>query len=906
MGKLGGFLQIERHGIPERDPLERAHDYREFLLTRPVGELREQGARCMDCGVPFCHNGCPLGNLIPDWNDLVYRDRWEEAIAQLHATNNFPEFTGRLCPAPCEAACVLEIREGDAVTIKQIEHAIINRACEEGWVTPRPPRRETGQAVAVVGSGPGGHGRRPAAAPGRPPRDAVRARRGGRRARALRRARLQDREDGRPAARRAADRRGRRAALRRGRRPRRRPSRSCAGASTRSCSRPARACRATCRCPAASSTACTSRWTTSTSATAGSRASSAPTPTVAQPAAVAREITATGKDVVVIGGGDTGADCVGNALREGARSIVQLELLPEPPPQRPDDRTPWPQWPLKYRLSYAMEEAQKSRRRRAGLLGRDDPASPTTAAARSRRCTSPRPSPRRRSSRCPAPSASCRPSSCCWRWASWAPSRRCSTSSAWSRRARQRQGGQAVHDLGRGRVRRRRRPPRPVADRVGDQRGPPVRARWSIATWRRGSTARARRDAIAQDDGLGRPRRRRRRPRGTAAARRAGASQAGSRRHRLIAPHGRASTADVPTFCRHNRFIERCPICSQTLARHPRRPAVTAEPQARAAPARRCPRRRAVTRGSAAGARGRRCASTARSRAADDGYRSELLPGVHASADASAGGGDRVRSGRLLALAAAPPGLYAEVARSRPSDLEQATWICFLIAYFCPLEGEDPFAGIRVALARPAARLTDTTQIAGRARGIPLGPRTSHEPGRGSSTLRRLPQLGRAGGLPGSWRSAGDPGWSAERRFERLFERLALPGFRARGALSTCSSRWDASACMSCEPTRCTSPARAGRPPDDPTHRWPPSACSRSAIRCCSSAARRRCRARSRSRRDARPGARQLGRGAAGDDGSSRADASDSGALARAREAAGLWGRSDAKSAVHTAAYSLS
>ena len=121
MGKVGGFLQIERSGIPQRDPHERAHDYREFQLQRPVPELRAQGARCMDCGVPFCHNGCPLGNLIPDWNDLVYRDRFSDAIAQLHATNNFPEFTGRLCPAPCEAACVLEIREGDAVTIKQIE-----------------------------------------------------------------------------------------------------------------------------------------------------------------------------------------------------------------------------------------------------------------------------------------------------------------------------------------------------------------------------------------------------------------------------------------------------------------------------------------------------------------------------------------------------------------------------------------------------------------------------------------------------------------------------------------------------------------------------------------------------------------------------------------------------------------
>ena len=111
---------------------------REFVRPLPLLELRNQGARCMECGVPFCHHGCPLGNLIPDWNDLVYRDRWREAIDQLHRTNNFPEFTGRLCPAPCEAACVLEIREGDAVTIKQIELSIVDRAWDEGWIVPRP------------------------------------------------------------------------------------------------------------------------------------------------------------------------------------------------------------------------------------------------------------------------------------------------------------------------------------------------------------------------------------------------------------------------------------------------------------------------------------------------------------------------------------------------------------------------------------------------------------------------------------------------------------------------------------------------------------------------------------------------------------------------------------------------
>ena len=137
----------------------------------------------MECGVPFCHHGCPLGNLIPDWNDLVYRDRWREAIDQLHRTNNFPEFTGRLCPAPCEAACVLEIDEGNAVTIKQIELSIVSRAWDEGWIVAEPPAARTGRSVAVVGSGPVGPRRRAAAEPRRPQRHRLRARRGRRRAR---------------------------------------------------------------------------------------------------------------------------------------------------------------------------------------------------------------------------------------------------------------------------------------------------------------------------------------------------------------------------------------------------------------------------------------------------------------------------------------------------------------------------------------------------------------------------------------------------------------------------------------------------------------------------------------------------------------------------------------------------
>ncbi len=359
MGKLGGFLQIERHGVPQRDPLERAHDYREFQLTRPVAELRDQGARCMDCGVPFCHNGCPLGNLIPDWNDFVYRDRWQEAIVQLHATNNFPEFTGRLCPAPCEAACVLEIREGDAVTIKQIENSIINRAWEEGWVVPQPPRRETGQAVAVVGSGPAGMAA------------AQQLRRAGHRVTLFERDesigglvrfgvpdfKIEKSIVERRVAQLAAEGVELRCGVEVGSDMTVEELRDGFDAIVLSTgSRVPRDLPAPGRELDGVHFAMDylyqrNRWVAN---------EIGPEPMAAQPAIV-RQISAKDRDVVVIGGGDTGADCVGNSLREGARSITQLELLPEPPAHRPDARTPWPEWPQKYRLSYAMEEARETR-----------------------------------------------------------------------------------------------------------------------------------------------------------------------------------------------------------------------------------------------------------------------------------------------------------------------------------------------------------------------------------------------------------------------------------------------------------------------------------------------------------------------------------------------------------------
>ncbi|MFQ5416442.1 MAG: FAD-dependent oxidoreductase, partial [Myxococcota bacterium] len=155
MGKATAFLEEGREDAGYRPPEERLQDWREVVRDFTPEQARKQGSRCMDCGIPFCNEGCPLGNVIPDWNDLVYRDKWEDALVRLQSTNNFPEFTGRVCPAPCEAACVLGIND-DPVTIKQIEWEISRRGWEEGWITPVRPRRRTGRSVAVVGSGPAG------------------------------------------------------------------------------------------------------------------------------------------------------------------------------------------------------------------------------------------------------------------------------------------------------------------------------------------------------------------------------------------------------------------------------------------------------------------------------------------------------------------------------------------------------------------------------------------------------------------------------------------------------------------------------------------------------------------------------------------------------------------------------
>jgi glutamate synthase (NADPH/NADH) small chain len=349
MGELGAFLQIHRQAGPKRPVEERVHDYREFQESLPVPELREQGARCMECGVPFCHQGCPLGNLIPDWNDLVYRDRWREAIDQLHATNNFPEFTGRICPAPCEAACVLDIND-DPVTIKAIEVAIIDRAFEEGWVVPRPPAVRSGKRVAVVGSGPAGLAC--AAELNQFGHEVTVYERndliGG-----LLRYGVPDFKLDKGVVQRRVDLLAEEGIVF--------ETGVDVGADV-------------------TADELRERFDAAVVATGATVPRDLPVPGreldgvhfameylelrnryVAGEFPDGTPITARGKHVVIIGGGDTGADCLGNSHREEPASVTQFELLPEPPLERPDDRTPWPQWPLILRTSAAHEEGGERR-----------------------------------------------------------------------------------------------------------------------------------------------------------------------------------------------------------------------------------------------------------------------------------------------------------------------------------------------------------------------------------------------------------------------------------------------------------------------------------------------------------------------------------------------------------------
>ncbi|HYO69047.1 MAG TPA: glutamate synthase subunit beta [Archangium sp.] len=343
MGKTTGFMEWQRVPAPKREKSERVGDSREFILPLSAEEAKRQAGRCMDCGVPFCQQGCPLGNPIPDFNDAVYRGKWKEAFLALSATNNFPEFTGRLCPAPCEAACVLGINQ-DAVTIEQMEKEIIERAFAEGWVHARPPASRTGKRVAVVGSGPAGLA---AAAQLNQAGHSVTVyerddRPGGllrygipdfklEKAVLDRRLKLMEaegvefrcgvdvgREPGFAALREQYD----AVVLAMGARKARElevPGRELSGV-----------------VQAMDYLEHQNR-------------------VVSGLATLEPRLNAAGRRVLILGGGDTGSDCLGTALRQGAASVTQVELMPAPPKVRAESN-PWPRWPLIFRTSSSQEE----------------------------------------------------------------------------------------------------------------------------------------------------------------------------------------------------------------------------------------------------------------------------------------------------------------------------------------------------------------------------------------------------------------------------------------------------------------------------------------------------------------------------------------------------------------------
>ncbi len=344
MGDIKGFIKFKRAKQLYRPVAERVRDWKQVMRPFSEDELRKQGARCMDCGIPFCHQGCPLGNIIPDWNDLVYRGQWREAIDRLHATNNFPDFTGTLCPAPCEGACVLGIND-DPVTIKAIELAIIDRAFQEGWIKPEPPKVLTGKKVAIVGSGPAGLAA------------AQQLRRAGHEVTVFER---DDRIGG---------------LLRYGIPEfkmekkvldRRLDQMQAEGVVFKANAHvgmnlPVEELRKNFDAILLAGGACAPRdlkvpgrelkgvhFAMEYLTQSNRRCEGDTVP-------ADREISAKGKHVVIIGGGDTGADCLGTAHRQGSKSVHQLEIMPRPPEHRAANN-PWPEYPYIYRVASAHEE----------------------------------------------------------------------------------------------------------------------------------------------------------------------------------------------------------------------------------------------------------------------------------------------------------------------------------------------------------------------------------------------------------------------------------------------------------------------------------------------------------------------------------------------------------------------
>ncbi|MGB5323422.1 glutamate synthase subunit beta [Lutimonas sp.] len=342
MGKITGFIEFERVDEKNKAVKDRLKNYKEFTVKLPEDELQKQGSRCMDCGIPFCHSGCPLGNLIPDFNDLVYRGEWKKALEILHSTNNFPEFTGRLCPAPCEKACVLGLIE-DPVSIENIEKNIVEKGFEEGWIVAKPPQERTGKTVAVVGSGPAGLAA----------------------AQQLNRAghlvTVFERDDeiggllryGIPNFKMEKEIIDRRVAVLK----EEGISFVCdanigenypiekldefdaivlCGGATKRRSLPTKG------IDANGVVQAMDFLTQQTKSLFGSKFEG-------------EMISAEGKDVIVIGGGDTGSDCVGTSNRQGAKSVTNFEIMPKPPLSR-SDATPWPFWPLQLKTSSSHEE----------------------------------------------------------------------------------------------------------------------------------------------------------------------------------------------------------------------------------------------------------------------------------------------------------------------------------------------------------------------------------------------------------------------------------------------------------------------------------------------------------------------------------------------------------------------
>jgi len=348
MGKTTGFKEYDRHKVPWRLPVVRINDYDEIYTAPKEEQLRQQGARCMDCGVPFCQStsGCPIDNLIPEWNDLVYAGQWKQANARLHRTNNFPEFTGRTCPAPCEGACVLGITD-PPVTIKNIENAIIDRAWEQGWIKPTPPKTRTGKTVVIVGSGPAGlTAADQLNSVGHEVTVLERADRIG----GLLQYGIPNMKLGKDVVQRRIDKLAAEGVtfktgvdVGQDVDPKELVNQfgamllACGATKPRDLPIPGRD---------AKGVHFAMDFLT------------ANTQQVIHGDSLGEAfISAEGKDVIVIGGGDTGTDCIATAIRHGCRSMVNFELLPKPPAERASDN-PWPEWPRIFRVDYGHEEAE--------------------------------------------------------------------------------------------------------------------------------------------------------------------------------------------------------------------------------------------------------------------------------------------------------------------------------------------------------------------------------------------------------------------------------------------------------------------------------------------------------------------------------------------------------------------